>query len=44
MKQCKAGHFPCRWSGLPFYDKLGLKYADDVMQHNHIEWTEWTVE
>ena len=28
----------------PFYEKLGMKFADDVMQYNHIEWTEWTVE
>ena len=31
-------------SAVPFYEKLGMKYADDVMQYNHIEWTEWTVE
>ena len=28
---------------VPFYQKLGMKFADDVMQYNHIEWTEWTV-
>ena len=28
---------------VPFYKKLGMKKADDVMQYNHIEWTEWTV-
>ena len=28
---------------IPFYEKLGMKKADDVMQYNHIEWTEWTV-
>ncbi|SEL31397.1 Ribosomal protein S18 acetylase RimI [Butyrivibrio sp. ob235] len=26
-----------------FYEKIGMKRADDVMQYNHIEWTEWTV-
>ena len=26
-----------------FYEKLGMKKADDVMQYNHIEWTEFTV-
>ena len=26
-----------------FYEKLGMKKANDVMQYNHIEWTEWTV-
>ena len=28
---------------VPFYEKIGMKRADDVMQYNHIEWTEWTV-
>ena len=31
-------------NAVPFYEKLGMKYADDVMQYNHIEWTDWTVE
>lgn len=26
-----------------FYEKIGMKKADDVMKYNHIEWTEWTV-
>ena len=30
-------------NAVPFYEKLGMKHADDVMQYNHIEWTEWTV-
>jgi GNAT superfamily N-acetyltransferase len=29
---------------VPFYQKLGMKFSDDVMQYNHIDWTEWTVE
>ena len=29
---------------IPFYEKLGMKKADDVMQYNHIEWTEFCVE
>ncbi len=29
---------------VPFYEKIGMKKADDVMQYNHIEWTEWRVE
>lgn len=29
---------------MPFYEKLGMKKAQDVMQYNHIEWTEFTVE
>ncbi len=31
-------------NAVPFYQKLGMKLSDDVMQYNHIEWTEWTVE
>ena len=30
-------------NAIPFYRKLGMKPADDVMQYNHIEWTDWTV-
>ena len=30
-------------NAIPFYEKIGMKKADDVMQYNHIEWTEWTV-
>ena len=29
---------------VPFYEKLGMRRADDVMKYNHIEWTEFTVE
>ena len=28
---------------VPFYEKCGMKKADDVMQYNHIEWTAFTV-
>ncbi|MBQ9408777.1 MAG: GNAT family N-acetyltransferase [Clostridia bacterium] len=28
---------------VPFYEALGMKRADDVMQLNHIEWTDFTV-
>ena len=31
-------------NAVPFYEKLGMKQADDVMQYNHIEWTEFRVE
>ena len=31
-------------NAVPFYEKLGMKKADDVMQYNHIEWTEFTVQ
>ncbi|MBR5182243.1 MAG: GNAT family N-acetyltransferase [Clostridiales bacterium] len=29
---------------VPFYEKIGMKRADDVMKYNHIEWTQWTIE
>ena len=28
---------------IPFYEKLGMKKAGDVMDYNHREWTEFTV-
>ncbi len=31
-------------NAIPFYEKLGMKKAEDVMQYNKIEWTEFTVE
>lgn len=31
-------------NAVPFYAKLGMKKAEDVMQYNHIEWTEFTVQ
>ncbi len=30
-------------NAVPFYEKCGMKKADDVMKYNHIEWTEFTV-
>ena len=30
-------------NAVPFYEKCGMKRAGDVMQYNHIEWTEFTV-
>ena len=30
-------------NAIPFYEKLGMEKAEDVMQYNHIEWTDWTV-
>ena len=29
---------------IPFYEKLGMEKADDVMRYNHVEWTNFTVE
>ncbi len=31
-------------NAVPFYEKLGMKLSDDVMQYSKIEWTEFTVE
>ena len=31
-------------NAIPFYKKLGINFSNDVMQYNHIDWTEWTVE
>ena len=31
-------------NAIPFYEKLGMKKSDDVMQYNHIDWTEWSLE
>ena len=31
-------------NAIPFYKSIGMKKSDDVMQYNHIDWTEWTVE
>ena len=29
---------------IPFYEKLGMEKADDVMVYNHVDWTEFTVQ
>ncbi|SFI55814.1 hypothetical protein SAMN04487775_102370 [Treponema bryantii] len=34
---------PILENAIPFYEKLGMKHADEVMKYNHIDWTEWTV-
>lgn len=31
-------------NAIGFYEKLGMKKSDDVMQYNNIEWTEFKVE
>lgn len=31
-------------NAVPFYEKLGMKKADDMMEYNHIEWTGFTVQ
>ena len=31
-------------NAVQFYEKYGMKKADDVMQYNYIEWTNFTVE
>ena len=30
-------------NAIPFHERLGMKKANDVMQYNHIEWTEFIV-
>ena len=30
-------------NAIGFYQKYGMNFADDVMQYNHIEWTEFEV-
>ena len=29
---------------VPFYERLGMQKAEDVLQYNHIEWTAFTVQ
>lgn len=29
---------------IPFYEKLGMKKSEEVMEYSHIEWTNFTVE
>lgn len=29
---------------VPFYEKLGMTFADDVMQYNKVDWTGFTVQ
>lgn len=31
-------------NAIPFYEKIGMKKANDVMVYNHVDWTEFTVE
>ncbi len=31
-------------NAVAFYERLGMKKSDYVMQYNHIEWTAWNVE
>ena len=28
---------------IPFYEKIGMNKATDVMEYNHVEWTGWMV-
>ena len=30
-------------NAVPFYEKLGMEQATEVMKYNHIDWTEFTV-
>ena len=29
---------------IPFYEKIGMKLSDEVMEYSKIEWTDFTVE
>lgn len=29
---------------VPFYEKIGMEKAEDVMQYNRVDWTDFTVE
>ncbi|MGN0634043.1 MAG: GNAT family N-acetyltransferase [Oscillospiraceae bacterium] len=31
-------------NAITFYERIGMKKAEDVMQYNHTEWTEFVVE
>lgn len=31
-------------NAIPFYEKLGMKKSDEVMEYSHVEWTGFTVE
>ena len=31
-------------NAIPFYEKLGMKKSDDVMEYSKVEWTSFTVE
>lgn len=31
-------------NAIPFYEKLGMQKSDEVMQYNHIDWTDFTVQ
>lgn len=30
-------------NAVPFYERIGMTRAGDVMQYNHVEWTDFTV-
>ena len=38
-----AVYLAANGQAVPFYERLGMKKAEDVMQYNHVEWTEFTV-
>ena len=43
-KQNIAVYLCANTNALPFYEKLGMTRADDVMEYNHIEWTGFKME
>ena len=38
-----AVYLVANMDAIPFYEKIGMRKADDVMQYNNVDWTEWTV-
>ena len=42
-KKDSAVYLVANENAVPFYEKLGMKKAEDVMQCNRIEWTPFTV-
>lgn len=43
-KQDIAVYTAVNRQAVPFYEKLGMKKADDVMVYSETDWTSWTVE
>ena len=43
-KQDIAVYLVAHDDAIAFYEKIGMEKADDVMQYNEIEWTEFVVE
>ena len=31
-------------NAIPFYEKIGMKKSEDIMEYNRMPWTDFTVE